>query len=314
MNHDTDETSTSEQRPDPVLIWPPGEVPVLGRYELMYRLGRGSHGVVFAAYDVELDREVALKVFRDDEPTHEIRREAMALTRSRHANVIALHDIGCAHTLSFLVMDIVYGQTMSDYMQSTWNSWHKTVSLFIQAAHGLEAVHQAGIAHADVKPGNLLLGYDGHVYVADFSLAREFESDTENRLGTRPYQAPERMRGAPADARADQFSLCVSLWLAIFGARPWTSNEAEVICSQAPAKARPRIAAPKQLERVLRRGLAVDPEHRFESMTALADALTCVLTLAGRRRVRAREVTLGLLVSLSTLAAVESIRAALEHG
>jgi serine/threonine protein kinase len=257
----------------------------LGRYELTYVLGRGTYGVVFAAYDPELDRQVAIKVFNDLNASEACRREAIALAQAVHPNVVALHDFVSADGLAFIVMDIVHGGTLREYMNG-WHDWREVVRLFIQAARGLASVHAAGLTHGDVKPPNVLVGFDGRVQIADLGVAcMSFGSDAPPG-GTPAYMAPERLAGARASAAADQFSLCVALWEALYRVRPWPSNTAEIIGAVAPERARLRLDVPGQLERVLRRGLAVDARHRHEDMGALADELTRVLLDAGRREYR----------------------------
>jgi serine/threonine protein kinase len=256
----------------------------LGRYELTHLLGRGAHGVVFAAYDPELERTVAIKVFNDPEATAS-HREAIALARVAHSNVVALHDIACADGLVFIVMDMVHGGTLHDYMQR-WHDWRQVVGLFIQAARGLAAVHDAGLTHGDVKPANVLVGTNGRVQIADLGLAQLSIFGGPTIGGSRAYMAPERLAGGPASAAADQFSLCVALWEALYRVRPWPSNTAEIVGTIAPARQRLRADVPAQLVRVLRRGLAVDARQRHESMSALADVLTRVLVDAGRREDR----------------------------
>jgi serine/threonine protein kinase len=277
---ETAETTTVSGEPSHVD--PPAR---LGRYELSYVLGRGTYGVVFAAYDPELDREVAIKVFNELNASEACQREAIALARAVHPNVVALHDFVCVDGLAFIVMDIVHGGTLRDYMQR-WHDWREIVRLFIQAARGLGAVHAAGLAHGDVKPPNVLVGFDGRVQIADLGVARMSFVDDPAPGGTPIYMAPERLGGSRASAAADQFSLCVTLWEALYGVRPWPSNTAEIVGAVAPERARLRVDVPGQLVRVLRRGLAVDARQRHEDMDALADALTRVLLEAGRREDR----------------------------
>jgi serine/threonine protein kinase len=278
---DTTPTSRGPDRRDPDHVDAPAR---LGRYELVYTLGRGTYGVVFAAYDPELDREVAIKVFNDLNTSEACQREAVALARSVHPNVVALHDFGCADGLWFLVMDIVHGGTLREYMNG-WHDWREVVRVFIQAARGLAAVHAAGLAHGDVKPSNVLVGFDGRVQIADLGVACMSFGDAPPG-GAPAYLAPERLAGARASAAADQFSLCVALWETLYRVRPWPSNTAEIVGAIAPERARLRVDAPEQLVRVLRRGLAVDPRQRHQDMGALADALTRVLLDAGRREDR----------------------------
>jgi serine/threonine protein kinase len=278
----TDTTATSAPNHGPDTIAPPAR---LGRYELTYMLGRGTYGVVFAAYDPDLDRQVAIKVFNDLHSIEVCQREAIALARAVHPNVVALHDFVCADGLAFIVMDIVHGGTLRDYMQQ-WHDWREVVRLFIQAARGLEAVHTAGLAHGDVKPPNVLIGFDGRVQIADLGVARMSFVDDPAPGGTPAYMAPERLAGAGASAAADQFSLCVALWETLYGVRPWPSNTAEIVGAIAPARARRCVDVPEQLVRVLQRGLTVDVRRRHEDMGALAGALTRALIEGGRREDR----------------------------
>jgi eukaryotic-like serine/threonine-protein kinase len=269
----------------------------------MHMLGRGAHGVVFAAYDPDLDRAVAIKVFNDPDAMDVCHREAVALARAVHPNVVALHDFVCADGLVFIVMDMVHGGTLHDYMQR-WHDWREVVRLFIQAARGLAAVHAAGLAHGDVKPANMLVGLDGRVQIADLGVARLSFADDPARGGTRGYMAPERLAGESASTAADQFSLCVALWEALYRVRPWASNTVEIVGAVAPARARLRADVPTQLMRVLRRGLAVDARQRHESMGALADALTRALLDAGRREDR-RWLIAAAITAVSIILALE---------
>jgi serine/threonine protein kinase len=273
----------------------------LGRYELTHVLGRGTYGVVFGAYDPGLDREVAIKVLNDLSAIEACQREAIALARAVHPNVVALHDFVCADGLTFLVMDIVHGGTLRDYMNQ-WHDWREVVRLFIQAARGLAAVHAAGLAHGDVKPPNVLIGFDGRVQIADLGVACMAFSSDGPPGGTPGYMAPERLAGGRATAAADQFSLCVALWETLYRARPWPSNTAEIVGAIAPERARLRVDVPGELVRVLRRGLAVDPRQRHEDMRALADALTRVLLDAGRREDRQWALAAGVAVAAIILA------------
>ena len=204
-------------------------------------MGVGGYALVFAAYDPVLDRHVALKVFRDPYATTEIRREALALARIHHPNVIELLEIGEAEGLVFLVLDLVRGETLGQFIRER-HDWREVVAIFVQAARGLAAVHDAGFTHGDVKPDNILIGVDGRVQIADLGRARAV--------------GPDRL--------ADQLSLSLALWEALHGAEP-TSIE--------PAPARIRLDVPRHLLRVLRRGLAVFSRDCWKTMTEFAKAL-----------------------------------------
>lgn len=196
---------------------------VLGRYELDHVLGRGSHGVVFGAFDRALEREVAVKVLGAATERDAI-HEARALARVDHPNVVALHDIGRDGGFSYLVMTPVDGWTMSERMRAGLG-WCAVVELFMQIGRGLAAVHRAGFVHGDVKPANMLVGRNGRAYLADFGLARPRGWREHGKPGgTREYMAPERSAGENTDPCSDQYSFCVALWEALYGSRPWGSS------------------------------------------------------------------------------------------
>jgi serine/threonine protein kinase len=246
------------------------DVVLLGRYELDRVLGRGSHGVVFAAYDRAIEREVALKVF-GVASDRDVLREARALARVSHPNIVTVHDIGRANGFAYLVMALIDGWTMAERVGDGLH-WTAVVELFVQAGRGLAAAHRAGVVHGDVKPSNILVGRDGSVCLADFGLSRTLEG-TDRRVGTGEYLAPECWAGAGVDPWSDQFSFCVALWEALFGARPWALNHEAALTETEPAKLRLRNEVPEQLERVLRRGLAAQPRERYSDIPALISEL-----------------------------------------
>jgi serine/threonine protein kinase len=274
----------------------------LGRYQLDREIGRGTFGVVFAGFDCELEREVALKVFHIGTPerTNAVLHEARALASVAHPNVVALHDLGRDGELAYLVLDYVDGWTMAERIQRPIE-WRSTVRLFIQAARGLAAVHRAGLEHGDVKPSNILVGRDGRVQIADLGLSRSLleggEAEPRERGGTWCYAAPEWLFEGHSDARSDQFSFCVALWEALYGQRPWAKErigyEAMLVEVVEPAKQRSPVGIPERMERAIRRGLAARPGDRFASMDDLAEALALALISSERRRTR-RQKRLGL--------------------
>jgi serine/threonine protein kinase len=267
-------------------LWPTGaddssDAIMLGRYELDRVLGRGSHGVVFAAYDRAIEREVALKVF-GVASDRDVLREARALARVSHPNIVTVHDIGRANGFAYLVMALIDGWTMAERVRDGLH-WPAVVELFVQAGRGLAAAHRAGVVHGDVKPSNILVGCDGSVCLADFGLSRTLEGP-ERRVGTGEYLAPECWAGAGVDPWSDQFSFCVALWEALYGARPWTPNHEAQVLETEPAKPRPCSDVPEQLERVLRRGLAAKPQDRYPNVGALVAELALVVARTPQRR------------------------------
>jgi eukaryotic-like serine/threonine-protein kinase len=276
----------------------------IGRYRVEARLGAGGMGVVYAAHDPALDRRVALKLMRaigadrrDDVETR-LRREAQALARLAHPNVVAVHDVGIAEAGLYVAMQLIDGGTLQDHLARGERSAPEVIALYLDAARGLAAAHDAGIVHRDVKPSNILVDRRGRVYVGDFGLARADDepadaiADPTSSLlearvthagavmGTPLFMAPEQHRGEPAGARSDQFSFCVSLWLALFGVHPFSTGrwdgaavrEAMTRDDVAEPPRRPGVSA--RLVRALRRGLRHDPEARWPSMDALIAELT----------------------------------------
>src|SRR5262245_37690244 len=205
-------------------------------------------GVVYAAYDPELDRRVALKLLHAGgsvEARKRLLREAQAMARLAHPNVIAVHDVGTWGDEVFVAMEFVEGPTLAERVRDEEPGWREVLDLYLQAGEGLAAAHVAGIVHRDFKPQNALVGRDGRVRVLDFGLARgtgalpprEAEEGPDSgaapgllvtpltrsgsRMGTPAYMSPEQFEGLPADELSDQFSFCVALYEALYGERPF---------------------------------------------------------------------------------------------
>ena len=278
-----------------------------GRYILIGPLGEGGMGVVYAAYDPELDRRVALKLLRHA-PSEtsslgraRLVREAQAMAKLSHPNVITVFDVGAVQDRVFVSMELVVGEDLRGWQARGGRTTAEILGVFAQAGRGLAAAHAAGLIHRDFKPGNVLVGDDGLVRVADFGLARRFGggddtprvlsevarpptqaegvvvSDAVTRtgavLGTPAYMAPEQHLGRDLDARADQFSFCVALWEALQGERPFRATHpvelmVQVTRGEIAASAKD-AAMPAWIRRVLVRGLLPDPTARFGSMTEL---------------------------------------------
>lgn len=256
----------------------------LGRFIVAERLGAGGMGVVHVGYDPELDRGVAIKVVRADHAGSDrararLVREAQALARLSHPNVIAIHDVGTVGDQVFLAMELVRGETLRAWRQAAPRPWREVVAMLAQVARGLAAAHRAGLVHGDVKPDNVLVASDGRAVVVDFGLARAEVDDRAEpaahgeRAGTPAYMAPEQARGRPIDGRADQYGFCVTLHEALCGSLPVAGG------------GRPRGAGPAWLWRIIRRGLATDAAQRYASMDHLLAAL--VATPQRRRRIAA---------------------------
>ena len=276
----------------------------IGRYVILERIGSGGMGVVYAAHDPELDRRVALKLLRPDRTgaaaeQHRVRlqREAQAVARLSHPNVVAVYDAGSLGKQVFVAMELVEGRTLRQWLGEGRRSWREIVEVFAAAGRGLAAAHAVGLAHRDFKPDNVLIGQDGRVRVVDFGLARpvgdtdaggEGEEEASSgsgglldtpltewgvALGTPAYMAPEQLRGQAADARSDQFSFCVALWEALYGQKPFPGRGLrEILAAENRGELREPPAGtgvPARLLPILRRGLAAAPEARHPGMEEL---------------------------------------------
>ena len=261
----------------------------VGRYAVAERLGAGAMGVVHAAHDPELDRRVAVKLMHDAAWSPRLVREAQALARLAHPNVVTVYDIGEHAGRVFIAMELVPGATLASWLAARPRSWREIVAAFLQAGRGLAAAHAAGYVHRDFKPDNVLVGEDGRARVSDFGLAclettppvavpPDTPSDAITRTGvlagTPAYMAPEQLDGAASDARADQFAFCVALFEALHGVRPFAGSTVAELRSAIERRAVQRgKRVPARVQRVLLRGLAADPAARFADMPALLAAL-----------------------------------------
>ena len=260
---------------------------MLDRYMVLEPLGRGGMGVVYAAFDAELDRRVAIKVVRgrrrgNSERRLRLLREAQAMARLNHPNVITVHHVGEHGRRVYLVMEIVRGPTLRTWLLERRRPWREVMDRFLAAAAGLSAAHAAGVVHRDFKPANVLITDDDRVLVTDFGLARVLESGSSSpsmpsdsstetsrpALGTPAYMAPEQHDGGEVGPAADQYSFCVALYEALYGVRPATRD------GEFPGRRPPRDKTlPPRVYAVLRRGLSSSAAERYPSMRALSDAL-----------------------------------------
>jgi tetratricopeptide (TPR) repeat protein len=255
----------------------------VGRYVLIAAIGAGSMGVVYSAFDPELHREVALKLVRTQEDPEErnarVLREARAMARLSHPNVITVYDVGPFQDEIFVAMELVRGSTLRAWLAQTPRDTRSILAMYLQAGRGLAAAHEVGIVHRDFKPDNVLVGNDGRVRVTDFGLARaqgaalskEPVSDDSGATqvsavaGTPAYMAPEQVRGR-ADAASDQYAFSVALYEALYGERPFARESPDRIGDPSfPAATR----VPARVRRALARGLRVSPAERYGSMKEL---------------------------------------------
>ena len=279
----------------------------IDRYVVEKRLGAGGMGVVYEAWDTELARAVALKIVRPRGDLAamqaRLRREAKAMARLSHRNVVPVFDIATHDGQLFIAMELVTGDTLRSWVALP-RPWRDVVQLFAKAGRGLEAAHAAGLLHRDFKPDNVMVGSGNEPRITDFGLARELDEEgqdpgqisgrnsdlsqitaTGSLAGTPAYMAPEQLLQIDSGPKADQFSFCVALFEVIYGERPFpkTSHDTESRIAEIRAGRIIKPAAtrgvPARIHAAIVRGLAFDPDKRWPSMRALVSALE-----RGRRR------------------------------
>ncbi|WP_224244383.1 serine/threonine-protein kinase [Hyalangium gracile] len=297
------------------------------RYLILKPVGQGGIGVVYAAYDPELDRKVALKLLRPDKHSPGVSdaaagllREAQAMARVSHPNVIAVHDVGTVDGRVFIAMEFIQGQNLHDWVrQKPPPTPREVLRVFSQAGQGLLAAHRAGLVHRDFKPGNVLLGQSGRVYVTDFGLARltslasddedtqplEAEAlDRESALalastltqtglvrGTPHYMPPEQYLGIGVDARSDQFSFCASLFWALYRTHA-VEPKRMVEAAKEAARRQSEASAGMESWRLLPHGTAREPPANSHVPARVRRALERGLSLNPEDRFPSMEALL----------------------
>jgi serine/threonine protein kinase len=271
----------------------------LGRYEILEQLGEGGMATVYKAHDPRLERDVAIKVIRREAfPPEDLdmllkrfEREAKALGKLSHPNIVGVIDYGEHEGSPYLVMVYVPGGTLKERLGRSI-PWRDAVRLLLPIARALEYVHERNIINRDVKPSNVLMTEDGQPLLSDFGLAKLFEKDKESTnltssgtgIGTPDYMAPEQWTGEPT-AQSDLYSLGVVLYEMITGHRPYTADTPAGILLKQATEALPLPKAyipdlPQNVESVLLKALAKDPRDRYPDVRTFAAELENLM--AGR--------------------------------
>ncbi|MBA3545989.1 MAG: protein kinase [Nannocystis sp.] len=289
----------------------------IGRFVVLRRLGAGGMGVVYAAYDEELDRKLAIKVVREDtqgaQGRTRMQREAQAMARLSHPNVVQIYEAGEFAGQVYVAMEFIKGQNLSEWLAAEERSPEETLEVFLQAGRGLAAAHRQGLVHRDFKPDNVLVDGDGRARVLDFGLARAevgHQDDAADSviariggvqgnvlsteltmagtiLGTPAFMSPEQHLGTPTDARSDQFSFCVALYGALYHRAAFSGHTlielTENVTGGKLRKPPGDTKVPASVFAALAVGLATDPNERYPSMDTLLGELAPDVP-DGRRR------------------------------
>jgi eukaryotic-like serine/threonine-protein kinase len=275
----------------------------LGPYKLLSQLGAGGMGEVYRARDVRLGREVAIKVLterfaKNEEALGRFEREARALAVLSHPHILTIHDFGIEQGISYVVMELLEGETLRDRIARSALPWDKALEVAIAIASGLSTAHSKGVIHRDLKPGNIFLTSDGGVKILDFGLARieeispfngelstptmrKVDTDPGTIMGTVGYMSPEQVCGGYVDARSDIFSFGCVLYEMLTATRPfWGSTVSETIAAILRDNPHKIVGAgkifPSDLERVIMHCLEKNPEERYQSARDLMFALKMI--------------------------------------
>ena len=303
----------------------------LGAYEIVASIGAGGMGEVYSARDDRLRRDVAIKVLpehlaTDAEYLARFEHEAQAVAQLSHPSILAIHDFGRDHGVTYAVTELLEGSTLRRRLDGATLPWREAVDIAVAVAEGLAAAHAKGIVHRDLKPENLFLTSDGRIKILDFGLARWVPSAGPNDethvqtgdfgttqpgtvLGTMGYMSPEQVRGRPADHRSDLFSLGATLYEMLAGRRAFKgqsqADTMSAILKDDPLPLPTDLGIPAGLDEILKRALKKSPAERFQSARELGSALQAVLDRQGQTTATAaRRSRRRLVVSLASASAL----------
>ncbi|MBI4682158.1 MAG: protein kinase [Nitrospirae bacterium] len=260
-----------------------------GRYQVIKELGRGSMGVVYQAHDPNLDLTVALKVLRQDRGdstafTKRFLREAKALGRLDHPNIIRVFNVDEAEGNVYIAMEFIEGESLDKVMAHKKFTADEVIELGITIAETLNHAHEKGIVHRDIKPSNILVRSDGRIKITDFGIAHlddptaSIQTQAGEILGTPAYMSPEQILSRPVDGRSDLFSAGIILYELSVGIRPFGGDSLAAIFNSITQNDPPLLkevmpSLPEELSLVITKCLQRNPDDRFKSGQALAEAL-----------------------------------------
>lgn len=274
----------------------------ISHYRVLEQVGAGGMGVVYRAHDLQLDRDVALKVLppgtlSDEAARRRFRKEALALARLNHPNVGGIYEFGTEEGCDFLVMEFVSGLGLDTLIAAGPLDPAEVLRLGAQLADGLQAAHAQGLVHRDLKPGNLRLSTDGRLKILDFGLAEWTNLATDDAAtitltgpqyaqGTLPYMSPEQLRGKAVDARSDLYSVGVVLYEMLTGRRPFAASTGPQLVSAilesppSPPTSQGRDI-PDSMDVIVLKALDKDPDRRYQSAKELRIDLERIASGAG---------------------------------
>jgi serine/threonine protein kinase len=261
----------------------------LDRYHILEQLGEGGMAVVYKAYDTHLDCPVAVKVIlpsfeHTDKFLKRFEREARALAKLSHPNIVGVIDYGQHNGLPYLVMEYLPGGTLKQKLGQLM-PWQEAARLLAPIGRALAYAHQQGILHRDVKPSNILITQSGEPMLSDFGLAKILEAQESMDLtgstgvvGTPEYMAPEQITSNAADRRVDIYSLGVVFYELVSGRTPYRADTPAAVMIKAATEPLPRPTQfapnlPETVEQVILKAMEKDPENRYQNMDELAQAL-----------------------------------------
>jgi len=260
-----------------------------GRYEIIKELGRGSMGIVYLGHDPQIDRLVAIKVLRQDRVTSEafvtrFLKEARAIGRLSHPNIVAVYDVGEDQGTIYLTMEYIEGRSLAEIIKEKKVNVHELKEWAIQIADALNYAHNKGIVHRDIKPSNIIVQKDGYIKITDFGIAHIEDPNALQQtqageiLGTPAYMSPEQVLGEKVDGRSDLFSLGIILYEALTQKKPFKGDTLTAIFKEiiqttpiSPDKISKDVSP--ELAQIIMKCLAKDPKERFQTGAELAEAL-----------------------------------------
>ena len=260
-----------------------------GRYRVVKELGKGAMGIVYKAFDPQIDREVALKILRkdrltDDEFARRFFKEAKAIGRLSHPNIVTVYDVGQDHGTIYIAMEFLEGRPLDEAIKKDGLKITDIGSIGVQIAEALDYAHKKGVIHRDIKPSNIILNPDGRIKITDFGVAQIEDLLTLHQtqagaiIGTPVYMPPEQVNGQPVDGRSDLYALGVILYELLTGAKPFTGeNFAAIFASvinhtpDEPVKIVSDIS--KFQSDLIMKSISKEPDRRFQTGREMAAAL-----------------------------------------